>query len=71
MKKEFEIIIRDKNNNELVRQVVPDTCLIAVIQNEQITQDGWKKQIPLWMSLTDEEKSRMLAHSTFESNKDI
>lgn len=63
---EYEIIIRDKKNNELVRQIVPETCLIAISKIEYpFKQTGWKKKVQIWNNLNDDEKKRMLEHSTF------
>lgn len=67
----YEIIIRDSKNNELVRQVVPKSCLIAVLEVEDMKLDGWKKKNQVWCNLSEEEKRRMLEHSTFENNEDI
>lgn len=57
MKTEYEIIIRNKRNNELVCQIVPETCLVAVNKIEYPPElDGWKRKTPLWNNLSDDEK---------------
>lgn len=63
---EYEIVIRDSENNELVRQLVPTTCVISIVQVESPKElYGWKKRTLLWDNLSDEEKKKMLEHSTF------
>ena len=65
MPSSFEIIIRDSKGNEIVKQAVPNTCMISVLEVEKLKDaNGWNKRKEVWCNLTEEEKRRMLEHST-------
>ena len=52
---EYEIVIRDNDNKEIVRQIVPEPLFIYITKLEMI-EDGWKKATPLWNNLSEKEK---------------
>ena len=62
----YEIIVRDSKNNEILKQEIPDSCVISVIKAESTEElNGWYKREMIWSNKSFDEKKRLLEQSTF------
>ena len=66
MDKAYEIIVKDKNGKTLLRTKFDDDCVISVIESwTEPDMDGFRKAKQVYSNVSNEEKRRMLEHSTF------
>ena len=66
MDKTYEVIVKDKSGSTLLRTKFDDECVISIIESwTESDMDGFRKAKQVYSNVSNEEKRRMLEHSTF------
>lgn len=66
MNKYYEVIVKDKSGSTLLRTKFDDECVISIIESwTEPNMYGFRKAKQVYSNVSNEEKRRMLEHSTF------